>query len=204
MKAIFSDRTFHPGRKARHGCGSNKIVKSRLNRLSDSRQHTILVPMDFTKASDRALDYALSIADGLEASVVVLHVVERIYAEGFLDTPAKSALRTEAHDEARKRLDAIVERKSDCSAPIKRIVCRGMPQPEILRFAESMGVDLIVLGRRRRTLLGRWVWGSVSDVIVDIAPCPVLVVKQHEPETHRFDRRLESGINGSLLPDSLP
>lgn len=192
MKTVLFDRTFHPGRNARHGCRPNKVAKSRLNRFSDSRQHTILVPMDFSKASDRALDYALSIADGLGASVVVLHVVERLYAEGFLDTPAKSTLRTEAHDEAKKGLDAIVESKSNCFAPIKRVVCRGMPQHEILRIAESMDVDLIVLGRRPRNFLGRWLCGSVSDEIIDTAPCPVLVVKPS-----RFDSQRVKGSRTS-------
>lgn len=177
MKTVLSDRPIHPGSNGRRGCRPNKVVKPRRLRSSDSRQRTILVPMDFTEASDRALNYALSMASCLRASVAVLHVVGRMYAEGFLDAPAKFRLRTEAHDEARKRLDAFVERKSDCLAPIKRIVSRGIPQHEILRFAESMGVDLIVLGRRRRSILSRWLWGSVSDDIVDIAPCPVLVVK---------------------------
>ncbi len=177
MKIVPSDRPIHPGSNERCGCMPNKVAKPRPRRFSDSRQHTILVPMDFTEASDRALDYALSMADCLRASVAVLHVVERMYAEGSLDTPAKFRLRTEVHDEARKKLDAAVEGKSDCLAPIERIVCRGIPQHEILRFAESMGVDLIVLGRRRRSILSRWLWGSVSDDIVDIAPCPVLVVK---------------------------
>lgn len=177
MKTVLSDRPIRPGSNGRRGCRPNKVAKPRLRRFSDSRQHTILVPMDFSAASDRALDYALSIADGFEASVVVLHVVERIYAEGFLDTPGKSTLRTEVHDEARRRLDAIVKSKSNCFAPIKRIVCRGMPQHEILRIAESMDVDLIVHGRRPRNILGRWLCGSVSDEIIDTAPCPVLVVK---------------------------
>lgn len=177
MKTVSSDRPSHPGSNGRRACMPNKVAKPRRRRFSDSRQRTILVPMDFTEASDRALDYALSMADCLRASVAILHVVERMYAEGFLDTPAKSSFRREAHDEARKRLDAVVERKSDCLAPIKRIVSRGIPQHEILRFAGFMGVDLIVLGRRRRSLLSRWLWGSVSDDIVDMAPCPVLVVK---------------------------
>lgn len=132
--------------------------------------------MDFTAASDKALDHALSLAECLEAPVVLLHVVERMYAEGFLDEPAKSVLRTETRNQARKRLDAIVESKSNCLAAIKRVVCSGIAELEILRFAEKMDVALIVLGRPRRNLLGRWLWGSVSDDIIDIAPCPVLVV----------------------------
>lgn len=189
MKTVSSDRKIHPGWNGRGGGRPNKVAKPRLPRFSDSRQHKILVPMDFTEASDRALDYALSLADCLGASVVLLHIVERKYAEGLLDTPAKSRFRVEAHDEAMKRLDAIVEKKSSCLAPIQRIVCSGIVQLEILQLAEKLNVALIVIGRPRRNLLGRWFWGSVSDDIIEIAPCPVLVVKQHGLETRPLPHR---------------
>jgi hypothetical protein len=46
--------------------------------------------VDFAESSNRALDYALSLAQCLWASIVVLHVVDRIYAEGLLDTPCEA------------------------------------------------------------------------------------------------------------------
>jgi nucleotide-binding universal stress UspA family protein len=187
MKTIQSNRRIDPGKGGarnatrvaghiRGRCGQNSATKPRLSPFFELGKQPILVPVDFTAASDKALDHALSLAGYLEAPVVLLHVVERRYAEGFLDTPAKSLFRREAHDQARKRLDAMVESKSNCLAPIKRIVCSGIAELEILRLAENMDVALIVLGRPRRNLLSRWLWGSVSDDIIDIAPCPVLVV----------------------------
>ena len=140
------------------------------------KARTVLVPMDFTESSHKALDYALQLADCIGASIVLLHVVGRIYAEGFLDTPARFNVRTEADRRAREKLDAVAESKSDRLVPISRVVGHGVPEHEILRLVESMDVDLIVLGRSPRNPLSRLVFGSVTRAVVDTAPCPVLVV----------------------------
>jgi len=134
------------------------------------------VPVDFTESSNKALDYALLLADCLRASIVLLHVVERKYAEGFLDTPAKRSVRAEADCWAREKLDAVTESKSDRLVPIRHVVRHGVPEYEILRLAESMDVNLIVLGRPPRNPLSRLVFGSVTRDVVDVAPCPVVVV----------------------------
>jgi len=146
------------------------------SRVSMRKGRTVLVPVDFTASSHRALDYALLLADCLRASIVLLHVVERIYAEGFLDTPAKRSVRTEADRRAMEKLDAVAESKSDRLVPISRVVGHGVPEYEILRLVENINVDLIVLGRPRRNPLSRLVFGSVTRAVVDTAPCPVLVV----------------------------
>ena len=142
------------------------------------KARTVLVPVDFTESSHRALDYALPLAECLQASIVVLHVVDRFYAEGFLDTPAKHSVRTEAHRRAREKLDRMVEVKSNRFVPIRRVVRHGVPKYEILRLAESMDADLIVLGRPLRNPLSRLVFGSVTRAVVDAAPCPVVIVPE--------------------------
>jgi nucleotide-binding universal stress UspA family protein len=132
------------------------------SRVSMGKTRTMLVPVDFTASSNKALDYALPLAEYLHASIVLLHVVDRIYAEGFLDTPAKRNVRIEAHRWAREKLDAVAESKSDRLVPIRQVVHHGVPEYEIVRLAESMGVDLIVLGRPPRSPLSRLVFGSVT------------------------------------------
>ena len=144
--------------------------------VSMRKARTVLVPVDFTESSHRALDSALLLADCLRASIVLVHVVERTYAEGFLDTPAKRNVRMEAHRRTREKLDAVAKSKSDRLVPIRHVVRHGVPEYEILRLAESMNVDLIVLGRPPRNPLSRLVFGSVTRAVVDTAPCPVVVV----------------------------
>ena len=140
------------------------------------KARTILVPVDFTESSQSAFDYALPLAESLQASIVLLHVVDRIYAEGFLDTPAKRNVRMEAQRGAREKLDAVAKSKSDRLVPISRVVRHGVPECEILRLVENMDVDMIVLGHQRRNPLSRLILGSVTREVVDTAPCPVVVV----------------------------
>ena len=164
----FMEKPYH-SRSAHASPGSATVRKA----------GTILVPMDFTESSYKALDYAIPLAESLQASIVVLHVVDGMYAEGFLDTPAKRSVRTEAHRQAREKLDGVTESKSNRVVPIRRVVRHGVPAYEIPRFAESAGVDLIVLSRQRRHPLSRLIFGSVTRDVVDVVPCPVVVVPAH-------------------------
>ena len=145
---------------------------------SSGRLHddTILVPIDFTTASYKALDYALSMAKKLNWSIALVHVVVRSYAEGFVDSIPKTELRAEAHREAHRKLNALVPSKTRGEVSIRSIVRDGLPEYEILRIAESTKVKMIVLGRQDRNPLSRLIFGSVTREILDAARFPVLVI----------------------------
>lgn len=144
--------------------------------VSTQKKRRVLVSVDFTESSHKVLDVALLLADCLRASIVLIHVVERIYGEGFLDTFAKRDVRLRAYRRAREKLIAVAESESDRLVPINRVVRHGVPEHEILRLAKSMDADLIVLGRPLRNPLSQLVFGSVTRTVVDAAPCPMLVV----------------------------
>lgn len=156
----------HPSRSAAHLPSCTPVRKAR----------TILVPVDLTASSGNALDFALRLAESWDASIVLLHVVDWMYAEGFLDTPAKRSFRSEVRRRAKEKLDALGKPASNHLVPIRCVVRHGMPEYEILRLAENMNADMIVLERRRRSSLSRLIFGSVTRDVVDVAPCPVVVV----------------------------
>jgi nucleotide-binding universal stress UspA family protein len=58
----------------------------------------------------------------------------------------------------------------------------GDPAAEILRVAQAVKADLIVLGTHGRTGLGRLLMGSVAEQVVRRAPCPVVTVKAPLPQ----------------------
>ena len=134
---------------------------------SPSAIRTIVVPVDFTESSCKALDYAVLLAKRLDASIALLHVVERCYAEGF---------RLEARGHAMRRLNMLAKSKLNEGAAIRCIARHGVPEYEIIRFAESTSADLIVIGRKLRNSLSRFVFGSVTRDVIDAAHCPVLVI----------------------------
>lgn len=142
---------------------------------------TIVVPMDFTESSYKALDYALRLAKPLDASIALLHVVDSVYAGGFPGR-AKSAIRIGASEDARRRFDALVKSKMDERVLIEPFVRHGVPEYEILRFAASTSANLIVIGRKLRSSVSRFVFGSVTRDVIDASYCPVLVVPERDGE----------------------
>jgi nucleotide-binding universal stress UspA family protein len=62
-------------------------------------------------------------------------------------------------------------------------VVEGSPKVEVVRYARSQGIDLIVLATHGRSGLAHVIIGSVAESVVRTAPCPVLTVR---PEGHQF------------------
>ena len=61
-------------------------------------------------------------------------------------------------------------------AIVKTAVLSGIPEMEILKFARTKQVDLIVMGSSVRTISGRAFFGHRADAILNKAPCPVAVI----------------------------
>ena len=137
---------------------------------------TILVAVDFLPASLKAVEHAFAMAKRLHASILLLHVVDPIYTGGFVNLVTKQKVRREARRRALERITTLANSHIDAGVPVTCVVQDGLPEIEILRLAEKMSVNMIVLGRRPKNLLGRWILGSVSDDIIDLAPCPVVLV----------------------------
>lgn len=137
---------------------------------------TILVAVDFLPASLKAVEHAFGWAKRLHASILLLHVVDPIYTGGFVILVTKQKVRREARRRASDRIYTLANSHIVESVPVTCFVRDGLPEIEILRLAEKMSVNMIVLGRRPKNLLGRWILGSVSDDIIDLAPCPVVLV----------------------------
>jgi universal stress protein A len=136
----------------------------------------ILAPSDFSEASDAALEYARLLAQRFGASLHLLHVlnepilVEGLAAEAFIN--ASPTTRTAMVDEAQAHLN----RRAAATASAD--VVFGYPAPAIVERATRLDVDLIVMGSHGRTGLAHLLLGSVAEMVVRTAPCPVLTVRQ--------------------------
>jgi hypothetical protein len=80
----------------------------------------------------------------------------------------------DALDEVRRRAEGPVP-----GLDVEACLREGDPAEEVLRAADDVGCDLIVLGSHGRSGLGRLLCGSVAEAVMRRAPCPVLVVKGH-------------------------
>ena len=133
---------------------------------------SILVATDGSDAALGALDRALTIADGLEAAVHVLAVVDPDGSPLVFDLGTVHDLET-----AKERLvDEIVEQYDDHTVEVKGVVRRGRPADQIVGYARESGADLVVIGRSGQTGVAEALLGSTTDRVLRKSPAPVVVV----------------------------
>lgn len=134
----------------------------------------ILFPTDFSHTGDAALEFATSLARDTGAKLLIVHVEEPPAAYGggelYYGIPEP------ATEDLTQMLERVVP--TDKSVEFEHHLISGDPAGAIVRFAESEHVDLIVLGTHGRSGLSRLLMGSVAEVIVRRAHCPVLTYKQ--------------------------
>jgi nucleotide-binding universal stress UspA family protein len=141
----------------------------------------ILVPTDFSETADVALAYAKQLATKMGASLHLLHVFTDPYAvaacapEVYAAVPpeARERARDEAHQRLFERLDSLEEQRFRGT----RGMVRGLTAPQIVDYAVSQDIDLIVMGTHGRRGVAHLLLGSVAEHVVRTAACPVLTVR---------------------------
>jgi nucleotide-binding universal stress UspA family protein len=140
---------------------------------------SILFPTDFSHYNDAALKLASTLAAEAGAVLHIVHVhdvrdLNAVMGEGSY-LYASTTWDTQQH-EAEERLKQIeptvpgVKFEHECLT--------GIPEREILDFAETNDVDMIVMASHGRTGLSRLLMGSIAEAVMRKARCPVLIVKQ--------------------------
>ena len=133
----------------------------------------ILVAIDFSAASDRALDCARTLADALGASLHLLHVV--------CDPLAPSTMLTAEQCEICTRLNALLDAR-DRGARLATVACvAGTPAHEIARYAADHAIDLIVMGTHPHGPTFMMATSSIAERVLGTASCAVLAVAPSEP-----------------------
>jgi universal stress protein A len=142
----------------------------------------ILVPTDFSEASEAALDYARVMAGKFGASLHVLHVFDAPFAAGAVsaevfiaESPAANA---QLFEEASNRLQRRVTPADRTRYRATTEIITGASAESIVTYARERGVDLIVMGTHGRSGLSHLLMGSVSEKVVRTAPCPVMTVRR--------------------------
>jgi universal stress protein A len=138
----------------------------------------ILVPIDFSEPSHRALEHARTIGARFGATLHLLHVVEPAEMGPYavnLYAPSRPHPGREAPTEAAAHLTRLAGGTGH-DAPVTTVVT-GRPAHAILDYASAHRVDLIVMGTQGRTGLSHLLLGSVAEHVVRSAPCPVMTVR---------------------------
>ncbi len=134
---------------------------------------TIIYPTDFSSASDGGLALATALARDSGARLLVTHVSEPPLAYGggelYYGIPEPD------DDEQRRMLGQL--QPPDVNVSYEHRLLQGEPAAAIVELAEKEDADLIVMGTHGRTGLARLLMGSVAEVVVRRAPCPVLTYR---------------------------
>jgi nucleotide-binding universal stress UspA family protein len=141
---------------------------------------TIVVPFDFSPASERALRVATAFAESGHSNVVLLNVVERpLYPDvAYSNIPAAMA-------EERRDRDVRLARVAHRHPRTRAVVREGAAKEEIVACARAERADVIVIGRHAAHGLEHWLRGSVVEHVVANAPCDVLVVRSDQRHAER-------------------
>jgi nucleotide-binding universal stress UspA family protein len=140
---------------------------------------TILVGCDFSRDSELAFQYGLSLAQEFEAELHLVHVIEPPVYQNVLsiDETEESVQREEIAPRLQRKLTEMVplDARHWCS-PVT-VLLEGKADEELNRYAMLNAVDLIVLGVHGHGLVEKLFVGSTTDRIARQAKCPVLAVK---------------------------
>ncbi len=135
----------------------------------------IIWATDGSDSADRALDTVKSLASQEGASLVVVHSIENLAGPGGRGAPELNADEDERQSKIATQVKDLAAAGVDANI---RVVHGGATSAAhtLAKVAEEEAADLIVMGTRGHTILGGLLLGSVTQRLLHIAPCPVLVV----------------------------
>lgn len=146
----------------------------------------ILVPTDFSAASDAALRYARSLATQFGASIILVHVFEDPFVsgafvgDGVVTMPLD--LRETMVRAARERLGQQHAEHAQSLPLSSTELLMGPVAKRIVEQAEKIHADLIVMGTHGRGGFGHLLLGSIAEKVVRTARCPVLTAREPQAE----------------------
>jgi len=138
----------------------------------------ILVGCDFSPDSGQALNHALSLAQEFQAELHLVNVIEPPAQPNLLkgETPVAEELQTDYHNLLSQKLKEMVPEEARNWCTPQTSLREGQPYEELVKYAESNDIDMIVMGVRGHGLVKTLFLGSTTDRVVRRSPCPVLSV----------------------------
>lgn len=143
---------------------------------------SILVPIDFSDNSKKALRYAVPFAQQFNASLTLMYVVEpTIYPSDFgFGQVGFPNVEKELQENASEQLRELIATLVPATVQSYSVVDSGIPFVEITSYAREKNIDLIIVATHGKTGVEHILFGSTAEKIIRKSPCPVLVVRAEE------------------------
>lgn len=140
----------------------------------------ILHPSDFSPASSAALRKAIEMAKASRGQLLIAHVLSPVVpvaGEGYISPKVYDEIATSSRTWAQQKLAKLLAQVKKAGVRASGTLLEGIAHEQIVRFARSKRVDVIVMGTHGRSGLAKLFLGSVAGRVVAAATCPVLTVR---------------------------
>lgn len=146
---------------------------------------TVLVALNETENAGHVAGVARDLADAYDDQLVALHVIPDVDGDSHLDAMARlsgldaETLAHERESAARFARELLRETMPDATG-VEAMGRVGVPAEEIVTVAEELDARYVVVGGRRRSPVGKAVFGSTTQTVLLEADCPVVTVMADE------------------------
>ena len=140
----------------------------------------ILVPVDGSETSYKAISEAAKFAKGMNSKITVVQVLELdpYIAEGYLTTGQTNPFIERAREYLAKTIADAKQKFLDDGIEVDAILLDGVSVPDkILEAAENSDIDLIIMGSHGRTGISKLFLGSQTQKVLAHTHIPVLVIR---------------------------
>lgn len=144
----------------------------------------ILVPYDFSKVAEHALDFACQIADKSEGNIILLNVIEHPTADSFKtmgiqnEDPMEQLYIKKMYEKVQEKLNKVVSNAKHSDDKIATKIQLGNAFNTIIDQITEENVDLLIVGTEGAEGLNEFFVGSNTEKIVRKAHCPVISVSE--------------------------
>ncbi|MES0344823.1 MAG: universal stress protein [Anaerolineales bacterium] len=143
----------------------------------------ILLPLDGSPLAEQALPHAIALAEHYHSELILMRVLIPLPSPPTTTEAALQRATEEMAILAREYLERVAAGVREHDIPVQMVTVAGRPHYQIIQYAETNQVDLIVMCTRGQSGLSRWLLGSVSDRVVRGANMPVLMVRGQKIES---------------------
>ena len=132
----------------------------------------IIVPIDFSEYSLKALEFAIFFAEKRQGKIILVHIIEIVY-----DFASQAAIAMESmQDEAAESLKKLIQKYQVAGVEMEYKIKEGTASIMTSRIAEEENASMIIMGSKGESGIAKVFFGSTAVSVIREANCPVLVV----------------------------
>ena len=149
----------------------------------DRKAYKVLVAVDFSASSARALRMATSIMGRKPDRIMVIHVIDHDFIERCISNEigTESQIKKTLFLQAKKRLKVFLRAEGMVGEPIEELICEGIPFLEINKKAVETEADMVIMGNRGNSGDMKTIFfGSTTERVLRFMSRPVLCVPTEE------------------------